>query len=257
MPEIHPTAIVDPGADLADDVVVGPCSIIENDVQIGSGTEIGSHVLIASGTRLGRRCRVAHGAVLGTVPQDLKFSGETTTLEVGDDTTIREFATLNRGTADRWVTQVGKGCLVMAYVHIAHDCRIGDHVILANAVNMAGHVAVEDYASVGGLVPIHQFVRIGRHAFVGGGYRVAKDVPPYVLASGEPLAFAGLNSVGLNRRGFSRQTVLALKRAYRIVFRCGLNVSQALERIEAELDLIPEVQQIIDFIRSSERGIIR
>jgi UDP-N-acetylglucosamine acyltransferase len=254
---IHPTAVVDPGAELADGVVVGPYTIIERDVQIGAGTEIASHVLIAAGTRLGRQCRVAHGAVLGTIPQDLKFSGERTTLEIGDETTIREFATLNRGTANRWVTQVGKGCLIMAYVHIAHDCRIGDHVVLANAVNMAGHVVVEDYASVGGLVPIHQFVRIGRHAFVGGGYRVAKDVPPYVLASGEPLAFAGLNTVGLNRRGFSRQTMLTLKRVYRLVFRSGLNVTQALERIEAEFDPIPEVQHVIDFIRASERGIIR
>jgi len=257
MPEIHPTAIVDPRAELAGDVVIGPYSIVEGDVQIGAGTEVGSHVLIAAGTRLGCRCRVAHGAVLGTIPQDLKFSGERTTLEVGDDTTIREFATLNRGTKERWKTTVGRDCLIMAYVHIAHDCVIGDQVILANAVNMAGHVVVEDYANVGGLVPIHQFVRIGRHAFVGGGYRVTKDVPPYVLASGEPLAFAGLNNVGLHRRGFSRQTMLTLKRAYRFVFRCGLNVSQALSRIEAELEPTPEVRHVIDFIRSSERGIIK
>lgn len=257
MTNIHPTAIVDPNAQLGEDVTVGPYSIIQNDVIIGDGCQIASHVLIHAGTRMGKRCRVFNGAVLGTDPQDLKYAGEKTTLEIGDNTTIREFCTLNRGSAHRMKTVVGSNSLLMAYVHIAHDCIIGNHVILANAVNMAGHVTIEDYASVGGMTPIHQFVRIGKHAFVGGGLRVPKDVPPYILAADEPLTYEGINRVGLSRRGFSPETMMKLRQAYKLLYRSGLNVSQALSQIEATVELIPEVQDIIQFIRTSERGIIK
>jgi UDP-N-acetylglucosamine acyltransferase len=254
---IDPNAIVDNSAEIGDEVEIGPFSIIESDVIIGSGTKIASNVLIASGTRIGNNCEIHHGAVLGTIPQDLKFQGEKTTLAVGDNTVIREYATLNRGTQNRGKTVVGQNCLIMAYAHVAHDCLIGNHVILANAVNMAGHVTIDDYANIGGLVPIHQFVRVGAHTFVGGGYRIPKDIPPYILASGEPLAYAGLNTVGLTRRGFSSETLKNIKKAYRILYKSNLNVSQALEQIKTELELTPEIQNIIEFVESSDRGIIR
>lgn len=235
---------------------VGPFSVIEKNVIIGDGTTIGSHVLIASGTRLGRDCRVHHGAVLGTVPQDLKFGNEETTLEIGDRTVIREYATLNRGTKEHWKTVVGSDCLLMAYIHVAHDCTVGNHVIMANAANLAGHVTVEDWATLGGLLAVHQFVRIGCHAFVGAGCKAMKDVPPYVLAMAEPLQFAGLNSVGLRRRGFSQETMALLKRAYRLLYRSNLNVSQALARIREELPQTEEIQHVVRFIEGSRRGII-
>jgi len=249
--------VVSPEAELAEETVVGPFSIIEADVVIGRGTQIGSQVLIASGTRIGESCRIHHGAVVGTIPQDLKFEGEETTLEIGDRTVIREYATLNRGTRDRWRTRIGSDSLLMAYVHVAHDCLIGDHVVLANGVNMAGHVIIEDWASVGGLVPIHQFVRIGQHAFIGGGYRVPKDVPPYILAAGEPLRYAGLNAVGLKRRGFTEEKLRPLRRAYRLIYKSNLNVTQALAAIESEVEMTEEVRRVVEFIKASERGIIR
>lgn len=257
MINIHPTAIVDSGVQIGDDVSIGPYAVIENDVIISDGSQIGSHVLIHAGTRMGKKCRVFKGAVLGTDPQDLKYAGEKTTLEIGAETTIREFCTLNRGSSHRLKTVIGTKCLLMAYVHIAHDCLIGEQVVLANAVNMAGHVTIDPYASVGGMTPIHQFVRIGKYVFIGGGLRVPKDVPPYILAAGEPLNFAGLNRVGLSRRGFSEATMLQLRRAYKLIYRSGLNVTQAVTRIKETMELIPEIQEIIDFINSSERGIIK
>jgi UDP-N-acetylglucosamine acyltransferase len=196
------------------------------------------------------------GAVLGTIPQDLKFGGEETTLEIGERTTIREYATLNRGTKDRWKTTIGSDCLLMAYSHVAHDCAIGNHCILANAVNLAGHVVIEDWASIGGMVAVHQFVHIGQHCFIGGAYRVTKDVPPYILAVGEPMTYGGLNSVGLSRRGFSEQAIAALKRAYKLLYKSKLNVRQAIKRIREESELTPEVQNVLAFIEKSERGII-
>lgn len=256
MANIHPTAIVDSSAQLGDDVAVGPFSVIENDVIVGSGTQIASHVFIGSGTRLGTNCRVMKGAVLGTDPQDLKFAQEKTWLMIGDNTTIREFCTLNRGTKHSLKTVVGSHCLLMAYVHVAHDCRIGDNVILANAVNMAGHVTIEEYASVGGMSPIHQFVKIGKHAFIGGGMKVRKDVPPYILAAGEPLKFSGINRVGLTRRGFSQDVLIQLRRAYKVIYRSNLNVSQAVSQINETMEIIPEIKEILDFINNSERGII-
>ncbi|HYQ87160.1 MAG TPA: acyl-ACP--UDP-N-acetylglucosamine O-acyltransferase [Bacteroidota bacterium] len=253
---VHSTAVVSPKAQLGDNVSVGPFTVIEDDVTIGSGTAIASHALIANGSRIGKECRVHHGAVLGTLPQDLKFRNEITTLEVGDYTTIREYATLNRGTHERWKTTVGSHCFMMAYSHVAHDCEIGSHVILANSVNMGGHVVIEDHAVVGGIVAIHQFTHIGCHSMIGGGFRVTKDVPPYVLAGQEPLAFTGLNLVGLKRRNFPQAVLDSLEKVYRIVYHNQLNVSQALERIKADLPMTEEVRRVVEFIEKSKRGII-
>ena len=254
---IHKTAIISSKADIGKKVTIGPYTVIEDDVVINDGCEISSSALIASGTRLGKNCRVFHGAVLGTIPQDLKFGGEITTLEIGENTTIREFATLNRGTEDRWKTVVGNNCLLMAYSHIAHDCRLGNNVIIANSVNMAGHVTIDDFAGIGGVSPVHQFVRIGKHAFIGGASKVSKDVPPFVLAMGEPFRYAGLNRVGLTRRGFSDATLSTIKDAYRIIFQSNLNIKESLQRVNDEIELIDEVQDILKFFQDSDRGIIR
>ncbi len=256
MPTIDSHAVISPKAQLGENVSVGPFAIVEDDVVIGSGTTIGSHTLIANGTRIGKECRIHHGAVVGTVPQDLKFRGEATTLEIGDHTTVREYATLNRGTSDRGKTTVGNHCFIMSYAHIAHDCAVGNHVILANSVNMAGHVVIEDYVVIGGLVPIHQFVHVGRHAMIGGGFRVPKDVPPYILAGQEPLSFQGLNIVGLKRRNFSSQTLDALQKAFNHIYHSQMNVSQALQKIKDEAPMIDEVRQVVEFIEKSKRGII-
>ncbi len=257
MIKIDERAVVSSKAELGDNVEVGPFAVIEEDVQVGENSVIAHGVHLAAGTRLGKNVRVFTGAVLGTVPQDLKFGGEETTLEIGDNTTIREYATLNRGTHESRVTRVGKDCLIMAYTHVAHDCHIGDHVILANAVNLAGHVTIEDWAALGGMVPVHQFVRIGTHAFVGGGYRVVKDVPPFVLVMGEPLQYGGINLVGLRRCGFSRAQLAAIKKTYRIIYQSQLNVSQALEKIRTQVEQTEDVLKIIHFIEKSERGIVR
>lgn len=254
---IHETAVVHSKAELGKNVEIGPFTIIEDDVSIGDGTKIAAHVRIASGTRVGNDCNIFHGAVLGSIPQDLKFAGEVTTLEIGHGTTIREYATLNRGTSDRWKTIVGNGCLLMAYSHVAHDCILGDNVVIANSVNMAGHVILEDYVGVGGITPIHQFVRIGKHSFIGGGYRVPKDVPPFILAMGEPLQYAGLNLVGLKRRGFNSKTLTALKSAYKIIYRQNLNLEDALKKIEQDIEQFEEVKYLVSFYRNSERGVIR
>ena len=252
---IHPRAIVHDDAQLGPDVSVGPNAIIGPGVVIGSGSSIGSNVLIERDTVLGEECVIHHGAVLGTDPQDLKFEGERAQLLVGDRTVIREYATLNRGTRAAGRTVVGSDCLLMAYSHVAHDCVLGDHVILSNSVNMGGHVEIGDWAIVGGITPIHQFVRIGAHAFVGGASRVAKDVAPYVRAAGNPLVMAGLNTVGLRRRGFDEETRAALKQAYRLFFQSELNVSQALAKAREELPDRPEIDVFLTFIEESERGI--
>ncbi len=257
MSERHPAAIVSSEAEIDEGVSIGPFAVIEEGTRIGEGTKIGPHALIAKGTTLGRNCQIHCGAVIGTAPQDLKFSGEETTLEVGDRTVIREFATLNRGTANRLKTVVGSDCLIMAYAHVAHDCVIGDHVIMANCASLAGHVVIESYAILGGLVAVHQWVKIGQHSFIGGGYRIPKDVPPFVRAAGEPLKPLGLNSIGLRRRGFTPETMSILKKAYRILFRSELNTTQALERIREEVEPIPEIRMLVEFIESSERGIIK
>ena len=254
---IHKSAQISPKAEIGKNVEIGPFTVVEDDVIIGNGTKIASNVIIASGARIGENCKIFHGAVLATVPQDLKFENEKTTLEIGNNTTIREYATLNRGTTDHWKTIVGDNCLLMAYSHIAHDCTIGNNVILANVVTMGGHVTIEDFVGIGGLVPIHQFVKIGKHTFIGGGLKVPKDVPPYILAMGEPLKYAGLNKVGLKRRGFTQETLSELKKAYKIFYRSNLTVEKALEKIESDLNQIDEIKDLVFFIKSCERGIIR
>lgn len=257
MTNIHPSAIVDTKAQIGENVTVGPFAVVESDVIIGDESIIASHVLLHSGARLGKKCRVYKGAVVGTDPQDLKYAGEKTTIEIGDNTTIREFCTLNRGTTHNYKTEIGSNCLLMAYVHVAHDCVIGNNVILANAINMAGHVTIESFASVGGMTPIHQFVRIGSYSFVGGGLRASKDVPPYILAAGEPMQYAGINKIGLERKGFSKETMHEIRQAYRLIYQSGLNVSQAIKELKKKDNLISEVKYIINFVESSERGIIK
>lgn len=253
--QVHPTAIVDDAAELGEGVVVGPFSIVGPGVRVGARTRIASHVLIERDTAVGEDCRISHGAVLGTDPQDLKYAGEPTRLEVGDRTTIREYATLNRGTSAQGFTRVGSDCMLMSYSHVAHDCLIGDRVILSNAVNMAGHVRIGDWAIVGGMTPIHQFVRIGAHAFIGGQSRISKDIPPFVKAAGIPVELYGLNSVGLQRRGFAEEVRRELKRAYRLVFGSNLNTSQALARAREELRALPEVEEFLSFFEATERGV--
>lgn len=256
MTNIHPTAIIDKKAQIGNNVTIGAFSLVEGDVVIGNNTEIGSHVHIFNGARIGNNCKIHKGAVVSSDPQDLKFGGEATLFEIGDDTTIREFCTLNRGTKEHMKSVVGSNCLLMAYVHVAHDCIIGDNVIMANAVQLGGHVEVEEYAIIGGMSPVHQFCHIGRHCMIGGHFRAVQDVPPYITASGEPLKYSGLNSIGLRRRGFKPETVLTLKRTYNLLYRSKLNVSQAVERIKSDIELIPEVQHVLDFIERSNRGLI-
>jgi UDP-N-acetylglucosamine acyltransferase len=254
--EIHPTAVVAKEAQIGDSVQIGPFAVVESDVVIGEGTTIGPHTYIANGARIGNHCRIHNGTVVATLPQDLKFGGEKTLFEIGDNTTIREFATLNRGTAAHGKSSIGSNCLLMAYTHVAHDCSVGDNVIMANGVQLGGHVTIEDWAIIGGMTPVHQFCHVGQHCMVGGGFRVIQDVPPYILASEEPLRFAGLNSIGLRRRGFSSETLMQLKRVYRILYRSNHNVSQAVERIKAEFEMIPEIANILHFIETSDRGIL-
>ena len=247
---------MDSKAELADHVSVGPYTIIEGDVVIGEGTEIHSNVLIADGARIGKECRIHHGAVISSAPQDVKYGDEKTMLEIGDHTIIREYCDLNRGTTHSYKSTIGSHCFLMAYTHVAHDCKVGDNVVLANSVQLGGHVIIEDWVIIGGIVPVHQFSRVGQHAFVGGGFRVVQDVPPYILAGSEPLDFKGLNVIGLKRRGFSKEAIGHLRRCYRLIYRSKLNTSQALARIRDEVEMTPEVKIVIEFIEKSERGLI-
>jgi UDP-N-acetylglucosamine acyltransferase len=226
-------------------------------VEIGVGTWIGPNVTIMDGARIGRNCRIFPGAVISAIPQDLKFDGERTTVEIGDNTTIRECCTLNRGTKDRWTTKVGENCLLMAYVHVAHDALIGNNCIIANSANVAGHVTIEDWVVIEGVVAIQQFIRIGHHAFVAGGSLVRKNVPPYVKAAREPLSFAGVNTIGLRRRGFSDQQVAHIEDVYRMIYVHNSNMSRAMHAAELELPTTPEKEAILEFIRQSDKGIIR
>ncbi len=253
---VDPHAVVSPKAQLGDGVVVGPFSVIEDDVVIGAGTWIGTHAHIANGSRLGKNCKVFSSAAVGGPPQDLKYNGEPTTLEVGDSTVIREFVTLNRATVETGKTIIGSNCLFMAYTHVAHDCRVGNNVIMANCSPLGGHVHVGDYVIIGGMTPVHQFVHIGDHAMIGGGFRAVKDVPPYTLCGSEPLRFEGLNIIGLRRRGFTPKAIEMLDKAYHLIYQSNLNVSQAVARIREEVEIVPEVQNVLDFIASSKRGII-
>ena len=253
---IHPTAVIHPDARLADDVEVGPWAYVGPHCVVGAGSVIQMRATLEEHVHLGQRVSVGIGSVLGGKPQDLKFKGEVTTVEVGEGTTIREYATINRGTSESHRTTVGKGCFLMSYVHLAHDCHVGDGVIISNGTQLAGHVKIDDRAIVSGLCAVHQFAKIGRHAFVGGMSRVAKDIPPYVKAVGNPVKLYGLNSVGLQRSGFSDVTVSELKKAYRLFFRSEINISQAMERAAAELKPFPEVQAFMAFVEASGRGIV-
>lgn len=253
---IHPTALIDPGATLGADVTVGPWAIIGPDCQVGDGCVIEARATLEAHVRLAPRVRVGIGSILGGLPQDLKFKGEVTTVEIGEGTTIREYVTINRGTAESHRTTVGRGCFLMAYVHLAHDCHVGDGVIVSNGTQFAGHVTVEDRAIISGLCAVHQFVRIGRHAFIGGASRVTKDIPPFVKAVGNPVALYGLNSVGLQRSGFAPEVVAELKKAYRLFFRSELNITQAREQARATLAPMAEVEAFIAFVEASGRGVV-
>ncbi len=250
-------AYIHPDARIGKDVTIEPFSTIAKDVVIGDGTWIGPNVSIMEGARIGKNCRIFPGAVISAIPQDLKFSGEITTTEIGDNTTIRECVTINRGTKDKFKTVVGANCLLMAYVHVAHDCLIGNNVILANCVNLAGHVEIEDHAILEGLVAVQQFVRIGSHSFITGGSLVRKNVPPFVKAAREPLSYVGINAVGLRRRGLSNEVILQIEDIYRTIYVKGYNVTNAVNIVELEAPTSPEKEQIIKFIRESTNGIMR
>lgn len=256
MPEIHPTAIVDPRAELASGVTVGPYSIIDGQVAIGPDTWIGPHVVIKRHTTIGARCRIYQFASIGEIPQDLKFRGEESQLLIGDDNVIREFATLNRGTAGGGgVTRIGNGNLLMAYTHVAHDCQVGNGVIMSNAATLAGHISVEDYAILGGLSAVHQFCKIGTHAFIGGCSAVARDIPPYCMAVGNRAKLVGLNLVGLKRHGLASATLEALRMAFSLLFYSDLTMKEAMARVQQELPDLPEIRHLLRFIETSERGL--
>ena len=255
---IHSTAIINPKAEIDSNVEIGPYSIIGENVFIGSGTVIGPLVVIDPYVTIGADCNIFQYAAIGAPPQSLKFEGGETYVKIGRGTIVREFVTIHRGTEfGGGITEVGEENLLMAYTHIAHDCKTGRKVILSNNATLAGHITIGDNATIGGLVAIHQFVRIGDYAFVGGKSAVVKDVPPYVIASGDRAKLHGLNSVGLKRHGFSKNTLSSLKKTYRIIFRIGLTMNEAIERVRAEVEQIPEVLGFIDFIKSSQRGITR
>ncbi len=255
--QVHPGAFVEPGARLGDNVVIGPGAVIGPHVVIGDGTRVDSHALVTGWTTLGRGCHVHHGAVLGSPPQDLKYTSEPSFLVVGDHTVCREYMTANLATEPGFTTRIGSHCLLMAYSHVAHNCCVGDRVILANAVQMAGYVTVDDWAIVGGGTVVHQFTRIGRHAMIGGGSRISQDIAPFVKAAGSPPRNAGVNSIGLERRGFSKPVREALDRAYRLFFRGGATAGQAVRDIRAELGGIAEVEHFARFCETSVRGISR
>ncbi len=248
---------IHPEAKIGKDVKIDPFTVIHEDVEIGEGTWIGSNVTIFPGARIGKHVRIFPGAVISAVPQDLKFAGEKTTAEIGDHTTIREYVTINRGTTAAGKTVVGAHNLLMAYVHIAHDCFVGDHCILANGVTLAGHIEIHDYAIIGGLSAIHQFVQIGSHVMISGGSLVRKDVPPFVKAAHEPLAYVGVNALGLRRRGFSNDQIAQIQEIYRKIFVSGLNITHAIEAVEQDIPASAERKVILDFIRKSSRGLMK
>lgn len=253
----QPLAYVHPQAKVAKNVVIEPFVNIEKNVEIDEGTWIGSNVTIMEGARIGKNCKIFPGAVISAIPQDLKFAGEDTIVKIGNNTTVREFVTINRGTKANYETVIGNDCLLMAYVHIAHDCIIGNNVILANAATLAGHIIIDDWAIIGGMTAIHQFVRIGAHSFISGGCLVRKDVPPYTKAAREPLSYVGINSIGLRRRGMTNEQINAIQEIYRIIYLRGYNVTQANAIIEADVPATPERDDIIAFINNSKRGLMK
>ena len=248
---------IHPEAKIGNNVQIDPFVTIHGDVVIGDNTWIASNVTIMDGARIGSNCRIFPGAVIYAIPQDLKFDGEKTTVEIGDNVTIRECVTLNRGTIDRMTTKIGSNTLIMAYSHVAHDCIIGENCIVANAVNMGGHVVVDDFAVIGGMSAIHQFVRVGAHVMVSGGSLVRKDIPPFVKAGREPLSYVGINSIGLRRRGFSNEQINNIQDVYRILYLSNLNTTKAIQKIEAELPANAERDEIVLFIQHAKRGIMR
>jgi UDP-N-acetylglucosamine acyltransferase len=254
---IHPTAVVDPDAELGTGVVVEPFAVIDADVQIGDRSVIGSSTRIGPGARIGNDVQIYHGASISMPPQDLKYAGERTELRIGDRTTIREFATLNRGTKASGYSAVGSDCLIMAYSHVAHDCHLGDRVILANAVQLGGHVTIGDWTILGGAVLVHQFSLIGEHVMVGGGFRITQDAPPFMVIAGYPSRVVSINRIGLERRGFGKEQLDALSRAFRVLFRSKLNVSQALAKLREDGPHTAEVHRLIEFYDRSERGVMR
>lgn len=253
----QPLAYVHPSAKIDDTVVIEPFTTIHKNVEIGAGTWIGSNVTIMEGARIGKNCRIFPGAVISAIPQDLKFEGEETITEIGDNTIIRECVTINRGTKDRWKTIVGNNCLIMAYSHIAHDCIVGNYCIFSNNTTLAGHITVGDNVILAGMVAVHQFVTIGNHAFVTGGSLVRKDVPPYVKAAREPLSYVGINSIGLRRRGFTTEKIREVQDIYRIIFQKNYNNTQAVNILEAEIEATKERDEIITFLKGSHRGIMK
>lgn len=254
---ISSLAHIDPKARLGEGVTVEPFAVIYGDVTIGDGTWIGSGAVIYDGARIGKNCRIFNGASVSAIPQDLKFNGEETTLEIGDNTTVREFATLNRGTRARGMTTIGRNCLLMAYVHVAHDCKLGNNVIMVALSGIAGEVELGDWVTMGGGSMVHQFVHIGAHTIIGGGSKVRMDVPPYIKADREPLAYMGLNTVGLERRGFTKEKMHELHEIYRAYYNMGMNGGKALDYIAEKFDPTPERDYILDFIKNSSRGVIR
>ncbi|MDP4280583.1 MAG: acyl-ACP--UDP-N-acetylglucosamine O-acyltransferase [Bacteroidota bacterium] len=253
----QPLAYVNPQAKVAPNVVIEPFVSIDKNVIIEEGTWIGSNVTILEGARIGKNCRIFPGAVISAIPQDLKFAGEDTIVKIGNNVTIREYVTINRGTKASYETVIGDNTLLMAYTHIAHDCVIGNNVVLANATNLGGHITIDDWAILGGTVAVHQFVHIGTHVMVSGGSLVRKDVPPYTKAAREPLSYVGVNSIGLRRRGFSMEVINQIQEIYRIIYLKGYNVTQAIGIIEAEVEATPERDEILSFIANSSRGIMK
>ncbi len=253
----QPLAYVHPGAKIAKNVVIEPFTTIHNNVVIGEGTWIGSNVTIMEGARIGKNCSIFPGAVISAVPQDKKFSDEDTITEIGDNTTIRECVTINRGTTDKMKTSIGKNCWIMAYCHIAHDCIVGDNCIFSNNSTLAGHITVGNHVVLAGMAAVQQFCSIGNHAFVTGGSLVRKDVPPFVKAAREPLSYVGINSIGLRRRGFSTEKIREVQNIYRILYQKNYNNTQALAIIEAEMEATPERDEVLEFIKNSQRGIMK
>lgn len=253
----QPLAYIHPEAIIADNVVIEPFASIHKDVVIDRGTWIGSNVSIMEGARIGKNCKIFPGSVISGVPQDRKFAGEKTTAEIGDNTIIREFVTVNRGTMDKHKTIIGSNCLILAYVHIAHDCQIDDNVTLVNSVQLAGHIHIGEFATIGGASAIHQFVNVGAHAMIAGGSLVRKDVPPFVTAAREPLGYAGINSIGLRRRGFSNEKINEIQEIYRRIYLKGMNNSKALDAIQMDMSSTKERDEILNFIRNSDRGVMK
>ncbi|KGN72159.1 acyl-ACP--UDP-N-acetylglucosamine O-acyltransferase [Porphyromonas sp. COT-239 OH1446] len=256
-PNISPLASVHPEAKLGERVIVEPFAFIEHNVEIGDDTIIRSGAVIRSGARIGRRCEIHSGAIISGIPQDLKFAGEESLAIIGDDCQIRECVTVNRGTASRGKTVIGNHCLLMAYAHIAHDCVLGDHIIIGNSSQIAGEVEIDDHAILSASVLVHQFSKISQHVMIQGGSRISKDIPPYVLVGRDPITYCGINIVGLRRRAFTNEQIYRINEAYRIIYQRGLNTTNALVAVEREVEESPERDFIIDFVRSSERGIVR